>query len=97
MTPVYPDGVPLETGLSVSSNDPEVEIFRRRKRSYLIGAVFFLILAALSWWFAQSMKGNRRIAVEYFLVVFASIGVAMLAIGLVFAVLSYKSSREERS
>jgi hypothetical protein len=43
------------------------------------------------------MKGNRRIAVEYFLVVFASIGVAMLAIGLVFAVLSYKSSRKERS
>src|ERR1700733_15344060 len=98
MTAVYPDGVPLETGLRVSSNDPEVEIFRPRTRCYLIGAAFFLILAVLSWWFAQSMKGNRRIAVEYFLVVFASIGVAMLAIGLVFAVLSYKSSRgEERS
>ena len=57
----------------------------------------FLVLAAVSWWFAQGMQGNRRIAVEYFLVVFVSIGIAVLAIGLVFAVLSHKSSRKERS
>jgi hypothetical protein len=94
---VYPDRVPLAKGFGVSSNDPEVEIFRRRTRFYLIWAAFFLILAAVSWWIAQSMQGNRRIAVEYFLVVFASIGVAVLAIGLVFAVLSYRSSKKEQS
>ena len=80
----------------MSSNDPQVEASRRRTRFYLIWSAFFLILAALSWFFAQSMKGDRRIAVEFFLVVFASIGVAVLAIGIVFAVLAYKSSRRER-
>jgi hypothetical protein len=94
---VYPDRVPLAKGFGVRSNDPEVEIFRRRTRFYLIWAALFLILAAVSWWVAQSMRGNRRIAVEYFLVVFASIGVAVLAIGLVFAVLSYRSSKKEQS
>ena len=81
----------------MSPDDPEIETSRRRTRFYLISSALFLVLAAVSWWFAQDMQGNRRIAVEYFLVVFASIGVAMLAIGIVFAVLSYKSSRKERS
>ena len=71
--------------------------FAEEQGSTSSGPAFFLVLAAVSWWFAQGMKGNRRIAVEYFLVVFVSIGVAVLAIGLVFAVLSYRSSRKERS
>jgi hypothetical protein len=81
----------------MSPNDPEIEASRRRTRFYLISSALFLVLAAVSWWFAQSMKGNRRIAVEFFVVVFVSIGLAVLAIGLVFAVLSYKSSRKERN
>jgi hypothetical protein len=81
----------------MSPNDPEIETSRRRIRFYLISSALFLVLAAVSWWFAQGMKGNRRIAVEFFVVVFVSIGLAVLAIGLVFVVLSYKSSRKERS
>ena len=94
---VYPERVPLMKGFSVSSNEPEVETFRRRTRFYLIWAGFFLVLAAVSWWFAEGMKGNRRIAVQYFVVVFVSIGVAVLAIGLVFAILAHRTSRRERS
>jgi hypothetical protein len=81
----------------MSPNDPEIETSRRRIRFYLISSALFLVLAAVSWGFAQGMKGNRRIAVEFFVVVFVSIGLAVLAIGLVFVVLSYKSSRKERS
>jgi hypothetical protein len=79
----------------MSSNDPEIETSRRRTRFYLISSALFLVLAAVSWWLAQGMQGNRRIAVEFFLVVFVSIGIAVLAIGLVFAVLAHKSSRKE--
>jgi hypothetical protein len=81
----------------MSPNDPEIETSRRRTRFYLSSSALFLVLAAVSWWLAQGMQGNRRIAVEFFVVVFVSIGIAVLAIGLVFAVLSHKSSRKERS
>jgi hypothetical protein len=81
----------------MSPDDPEIETSRRRTRFYLISSALFLVLAAVSWWLAQGMQGNRRIAVEYFVVVFVSLGIAVLAIGLVFAVLSHKSSRRERS
>lgn len=77
------------------SNDPEIETSRRRTRFYLVSSALFLVLAAVSWLLAQGMQGNRRIAVEFFLVVFVSIGIAVLAIGLVFAVLAHKSSRKE--
>jgi hypothetical protein len=99
---ILPAGGSILTGslrdwFSMSPNDPEIETSRRRTRFYLVSSALFLLLAAGSWLLAQGMQGNRRIAVEYFLVVFVSIGIAVLAIGLVFAVLSHKSSRNERS
>ena len=58
----------------MSPNAPEIETSRRKTRFYLVCSALFLVLAAVSWWIARGMQGNRRIAVEFFLVVFVSIG-----------------------